>query len=384
MKYNRYYHSALVLTLSLILFYLPTIVFQVETSDEIWDWDLLGIITATLYSTSFLLNYFWLVPQLLRRKKKRRVSLFILINVVMILITMLSIPLWIESRHCPQPFPEWLPPDMPLGQLLMHYAGFSLRDGIMVVLAAALGYAIRMGREKENIINREYELEAEGRKIELQNLKAQLNPHFLFNSLNNIYALIGFAPERAQEALHTLSKMLRFMIYDASESVPLKKEAEFIGEFVELMRLRIGDACRLQYRISESFSGDARIAPLLYVTLAENAFKHSAFNGKDYYIEISLSSEPGKDSEGGWVVFKVENTYLEKQMEDMEENKSGGVGIANVRCQLGLLYPGQYIFEITASQGIYTASLAIETSALQKKNEKKIESGAESVDEKEI
>ncbi|MDE7442330.1 MAG: histidine kinase [Muribaculaceae bacterium] len=381
MSYNRYYHSAIVLTLSLILFYLPTIIFQVETSGEMWEWDFLGIIMATFYSTSFLLNYFWLVPQLLQGRK-RRVSLFILVNLAMVLITMLVIPLWIESHHCPLHSPGRTTPDMTLGQMLMHYAGFSLRDGIMVVLAAALGYAIRIGREKESIITREFELEAEERKIELQNLKAQLNPHFLFNSLNNIYALIGFAPERAQEALHTLSKMLRFMIYDASESVPLKKEAEFIGEFVELMRLRKGEPCRMRYHFSESLPGSARISPLLYVTLAENAFKHSASNGRDYYIDITFSTKSGKNSDREWVVFKVENTYSEKEKEDIDGKRAGGVGIANVRRQLGLLYPGQYIFEITASPGVYTALLAIETSALQKKNEKKMELDCDSVDEK--
>lgn len=360
-KNHRIFYSTLVLSLSLVLFYLPTILFQVENSGGLWDWDFLGVLKATLYSSTFLLNYFWLVPMLMKRRNS--FPIYFLVNVGMVLVTMFAIPFWIESQHCPIHSPGRITAGMSLGQIIIHHAGFSLRDGIMVILAAALGYAIRVGREKEDIHNRELQLKAEERKTELQSLKAQLNPHFLFNSLNNIYALIGFAPERAQEALHTLSKMLRFMIYDSSESVPLEKEAAFIGEYVELMRLRMGEEYEVGYRHPDNLPTDLRIAPLLYITLVENAFKHSGrYEGK-YYVRLSLREESGR------IVFRVENTCAAGKKEQLE--KAGvGVGIANVRSQLNLLYPDRHEFEISAGIGVYAATLSIEIEALRDDREK--------------
>lgn len=97
----------------------------------------------------------------------------------------------------------------------------------------------------------ELELNAEKQKIEIRSLKAQLNPHFLFNTFNNIYALIGFAPDRAQQALHDLSNMLRFMIYDSAlPYVSVEKELHFISDYVELMRLRCSSSQRLGCNIN--------------------------------------------------------------------------------------------------------------------------------------
>ena len=230
MKNSRLFHTILVLVLSLVLFYLPTIIFQVENSEDIWDWDFLGILMATFYSLAFLLNYFVLVPLLFHRK--RTITLFIGVNFFLVLLTMFTIPLWIEFSDCPEHSSFHVEENVPLLKLLMHYAGFSLRDGIMVIFSAALAYAIRMGREKEYLEYQELQLQAEKRKVELQSLKVQLNPHFLFNSLNNIYALIGIAPDRARDALHSLSRMMRFLIYDSSNPVELSKEGRFIEEYV--------------------------------------------------------------------------------------------------------------------------------------------------------
>lgn len=144
----------------------------------------------------------------------------------------------------------------------MGYLRFVVRDGIMMVLSIALAYALRLAQDRENMRRKRLELEAEQRRIELKSLKAQLNPHFLFNSLNNIYALIAISPERAQKALHDLSGMLRFMIYDAANSfVPLQKEMQFISDYVELMKLRLSSGIRLDCAITTSGSEGLTIAP---------------------------------------------------------------------------------------------------------------------------
>ena len=368
MKYNRLLRTATIMILSIVLFYLPSILFQMEKDDDVWEWDFIGMIMATFYTAAFCVNYLWLVPSLLRRNIN--LPFFFLMNVCMVLATMIFIPFWLEF-HDDIPHPHGkIRENESLIRCIISYAGFSIRDGIMVVLAAALAFAIRFGREKDSIHTRELELNAERRQIELQSLKAQLNPHFLFNSLNNIYALIEFAPEKAQYALHTLSRMLRFMIYDASGLVSLEKEAKFIGEYVEMMRLRIGSACDLQYLLSDDLPQNVKIAPLLYVTLVENAFKHSASNGSDYYIHISLYSEILNRDEGKTdekLVFRVVNTYPENKngSEDgRDEGENIGIGLVNVKRQLNLLYPGSNRFEITESAGVYSATIILDVGAL--------------------
>ncbi len=369
MKPNRLFSTTTIIILSIVLFYLPTILFQVEKGDEIWDWDFLGILMATCYTAAFCVNYYWLVPTLLRRNN--RWPLYLVINLSMVITTMIIIPLWMKVMGLLSYPPRGLHDHPTFWQVIAHYAGFSVRDGIMVILAAALGFAIRFGKEKEYIHTRELELNAERRQIELQSLKAQLNPHFLFNSLNNIYALIGFAPERAQDALHTLSGMLRFMIYESSESVAMEREAKFIGEYVELMRLRMGESCDLSYTVSDNIPVNAKIAPLLYITLVENAFKHSSSNGRDYFIHISLFVDSLHKKRGGeQLVFKVENSYSEEDSIDQgkEKGREGehvGIGLTNVRQQLNLLYPGANSFEIKRAGGVYSAEITIQISALK-------------------
>lgn len=373
MKPNRLLSTATILTLSIVIFYLPSILFQMEHGDKVWEWDMLGMVMATFYTSAFCLNYFVLVPSLLRRTN--RLPLYLLVNLCMVALTMIFIPFWMKMHGgLPQPHIN-MNGEVSIWRYVAGYAGFSIRDGIMVILAAALGYAIRFGKEREHLHTRELELNAERRQIELQSLKAQLNPHFLFNSLNNIYALISFAPDRAQDSLHKLSRMLRFMIYDSSGSVEIEREANFIREYVELMRLRLGEACDLEYEILGDLPANARIAPLLYVTLVENAFKHSSSNGHDHYIHISLfqTLDENKKSRKDILVFKVENTFTEIEENENEDGDEGegadkghiGVGLANVGRQLNLLYPGSNSFDIAATGGVYSATISIDVAALK-------------------
>lgn len=369
MKKNRFFHTALVLVLSLVLFYLPTILFQVENSEEIWDWDFLGIIMATVYSLTFLLNFFILVPLLLRRKGT--ITLFFGVNLFLVLLTMFAIPFWIESSVCPTYSGYRMEQNMSLFKLLMHYAGFSLRDGIMVVFSAALGYAIRMGREKEYLEYQELQLQAEKRRVELQSLKVQLNPHFFFNSLNNIYALIGIAPDRARDALHSLSRMMRFLIYESSHPVELSKEGRFIEEYVELMKLRMPAVCSVKCEVSDKLPAELKVMPLLYVTLVENAFKHSSDNGAGFFIHIKMyftetSRDERKENE---LVFRVENSYSDGEGNRNSIDSQTGVGLTNVKRQLNLLYPKDFLFEIKKGSGRYSATIAIKEKALKRESE---------------
>lgn len=360
MRNNNILGTATVLILCLVVFYLPSILFQLEKDDDVWEWDLMGFVLATFYTVAFLINYFWLVPSYLL--KRSRFPVLLVANILMVVLTMIFIPLWIETHGGLPPIHSRHSTEPAFWRCIVRYAGNSIRDGIMVIMAAGLAYAVRIGKEKERMRERELAIGMERREIELQSLKAQLNPHFLFNSLNNIYALIEFAPDRAKEALHSLSNMLRYTIYDSSVYVEIGREARFISEYISLMRLRTGSECSIDYKISPQLPEDARIAPMLYLTLVENAFKHSAANGHDYFIHISLDWE--KNGQGADVlVFRVDNTFSERENHDEDDGKAG-VGLTNVKRQLNLLYPGAYRFDIRMSGGVCRASIEIEVAAM--------------------
>ncbi|MDE6008508.1 MAG: histidine kinase, partial [Muribaculaceae bacterium] len=175
--------GATVILSAFLLFYLPSMLALLARDSEPLDMTILSIVMATCYASIFCLNYFLFVPDLLFKKDRKAV--FFLTNLVIIIFICSLLPLWFES-HGGLPRPRHLR-DAPLSaaQWVMGYLRFMIRDGIMMVLSVALAYAFRLSKAREIMMRRVLELEAERRNIELMSLKAQLNPHFLFNSLNN-------------------------------------------------------------------------------------------------------------------------------------------------------------------------------------------------------
>lgn len=349
---NRWGGTATVVLLAFLLFYFPSVLALVNPSGEPHHGTMLSILMGTFYTLVFCLNYYWLVPSLLIRKE--RASLYYSVNILIIVGICSLLPLWFE-KHGGLPRPRHMR-DIELSRLEYFYGYFRfiIRDGIMMVLSAAMAYALRLSREREAVRRRELELNAEKREIELKNLKAQLNPHFLFNSLNNIYALIGFDPSRAKESLHDLSSMLRFMIYDVGNSfVPLSKEGQFIRDYTALMKLRLNSNISVECNISGVADVNIEVPPLLFLTLVENAFKHVAplDSGKGF-ISISIYYVDGE------VAACVENTF-DPATPSAPASHEHGIGIENIRRQLRLLYPGRHSLLLSHSANVFSASLRI-------------------------
>ena len=189
-----------------------------------------------------------------------------------------------------------------------------------------------------------------------------MNPHFLFNTLNNIYSLIAFSPERAQEAVHDLSRLLRYVLYDSSQpQVLLEKELDFIRNYVELMRIRLPEHVELKTEIAAT-KPDALIAPLLFISLIENAFKHGVSNSKPSFIDLDIHQK------GDMVVCHLKNSYFPK---DAEQDKSGsGIGIKNLRKRLELIYPNRHIFSYGVEGDNYYSMLELQISGEEPKSEK--------------
>ena len=180
------------------------------------------------------------------------------------------------------------------------------------------------------------QLEHAHTEAELQNLKSQLNPHFLFNTLNNIYSLIQIDAERAQQAVHDLSCMLRYVLYDSSQStVPLREEIRFLRDYIELMRLRLPRHVELEVALPEEPSS-APIAPLLFISLVENAFKHGVSNEQPSRIAIDIAESEGR------LVYRIRNTSFPKAGDS--DRSGSGIGLQNLSKRLEMIYPGRYNF----------------------------------------
>ncbi len=205
-------------------------------------------------------------------------------------------------------------------------------------------------KEKEAI-----ELEKEVLETELKFLKSQVNPHFLFNALNNIYSLSVVNSPQTSESVMQLSEILRYMVYDATEErVPLANELKYIENYVELKLLKDSRGMDVQMQLDQ-VSGTLLIAPLLFIPFVENAFKHSKIeNIKEGFVHITLNAE------GKQIDFQVNNSLPQNQF---TKDEVGGVGLENIRKRLDLLYPGDlHNLKITKSRDSFLVQLKMDLS----------------------
>lgn len=301
------------------------------------------VIVPLSFMLVFYVNYFLLVKQFLFSKHGWK---FFLSNVLLIVATIVLVHLLMHML----PPPEFHHPRQE--KELKEVIGFFFGNAILYGLVAGLSVAIKMTSGWYQVESERRELEKSRAEAELQNLKSQLNPHFLFNTLNNIYSLIAFSPERAQEAVHDLSRLLRYVLYESSQQlVLLEKELDFIRNYVELMRIRLPENVELKTEIS-SIRPEAEIAPLLFISLIENAFKHGVSNNKTSYIHLDIHQN------GDLVVCYLRNSYFPK---DAEQDKSGsGIGIRNLKKRLALLYPNRHIFSCGVDGDSYYCMLELQ------------------------
>jgi len=231
-------------------------------------------------------------------------------------------------------------------------------DLFSLILTIGFAVAVRMTRRFTE--NKAALKEAESARIsaELLNLRNQINPHFLLNTLNNIYALIAFNTDKAQESVQKLSTLLRYVLYDnKEESVLLTKEVEFLSNYIELMRIRLPNNVEVKSHFEVHKASTTRIAPLIFISLIENAFKHGVNPVEPSYIHIHIEDV----KEEGGVFVCIENSNYPK----LESDKSGnGIGLDQVRKRLELLYKDQYDWQIVSDGGKYKSELLIKTDKL--------------------
>jgi hypothetical protein len=298
------------------------------------------------YMLVFYLDYLLWVPRYLFTNRMRS---FIIGNAVTITVAALLL-------HLSQGMMTPPPPANGGPHIMAPHWVFYIRDLIVMIFVAGLSTAIRTSlrwrRTEEQLI----EAEQQKAEAELKNLKNQLNPHFLLNTLNNIYALIAFNSDKAQEAVQELSRLLRYMLYDNQDNfVPLEKEMDFIRNYVSLMRIRLSSQVNLTVRLEPDPGKELVITPLLFISLIENAFKHGISPTEPSFISIAITGH-----ENGEVRCEIMNSNYPKTPTD----KSGsGIGLQQVQRRLDLTYPGHYEWRHAVSDdgSRYTSVLTIQT-----------------------
>lgn len=230
----------------------------------------------------------------------------------------------------------------------------------LVVLILMLGMNLGVKLYFKNLEDQKEMRELESRSLgqQLAYLKYQINPHFYMNTLNNIHALVDIDPERAKETILILSKIMRYVLYEADKHlVPVGREVEFLVNYIHLMKLRYTDKVRITTDIPAEMP-DAEIPPLVFITFVENAFKHGVSYKQQSFVDIRLQFNDGR------IRFSCRNSkpvFSEERGERKEESekKSGGVGLANVKQRLDIIYDNNYTLDIQDNADTYEVLLLL-------------------------
>jgi len=192
------------------------------------------------------------------------------------------------------------------------------------------------------------DLENQRLTAELSFLRSQINPHFLFNSLNSIYSLAYQRSEATPEAILKLSEIMRYMLYECNDNkVELGKELQYLQNYIDLQRIRLGNRAFVDFEVN-GLINNQQIVPLLLISFIENAFKHGVANNPDTPIFIRMDVKPDH------LNFKIVN-----KKHSFNKDDAGGIGLNNVKRRLDILYPGKYVLNIINEADSYNCELSL-------------------------
>ena len=283
----------------------------------------------------FYIDYLWLTPRYFVTGHRTQ---FFVINTFIVIVLGIALHLWMSLSHDMLGHNHREPP-------LILTIAFVIRDIVNLVIAAAIATLLHLALQ--------WQTAEEARKeAELSNLRSQINPHFLLNTLNNIYALTAINTQKAQEAIQDLSKMLRHILYDYQRSeIELRDEVEFLKNYIRLMKLRQGPSVE----VNTSFhitNEQQKVAPMIFISLVENAFKHGVKPAVPCIINITIQANDRQ------IVCDIVNSNHPKTSTD----RSGhGVGLELVRRRLELAYKGRYEWThgVNDNQKMYHSTITI-------------------------
>ena len=229
---------------------------------------------------------------------------------------------------------------------IKFFTSLALNTMIMIGFSLLIRIALYWSEDQ----HKRTELKLEEHRLELELLKAEINPHFFFNTLNNIYSLVYKKSNDAPAAVMKLSEIMRYMIYDSkAEMVPLEKEVEQLNNYIELERLRIKDDDFIHFETKGNFESHT-VPPMLFLSFAENAFKHGKRKVLNPGIRIVIAAEDGL------IKYSVTNYILK---EPHNNHLGDGIGMENTRRRLELLYPKCHKLDIRSDRDKYNVRLTL-------------------------
>lgn len=333
-----------------MIYYFQPITWNIAVPYQLWIKQsiILGALVVVFYLNSFIL-----VPRFLL---KNRTSIYLLaITGLTIIIALLNVYAdeWLNIHQLMDiAFHKKGPPKHPDGR--DH--GWDFYMIAIIALVLGVSTSITAIQKWQNDKQLHQEMEQDKISSELSFLKAQINPHFFFNTLNNIYALTSINVDTSRKAIHQLSRMMRYVLYDTQNSTTqLSQEIAFIKDYISLMQLRLTDVVKINFTSPAALS-DTAIAPMLFLPFVENAFKHGVSATSPSHIDISV------EQRNNWLELKVVNTVIKEQSNNLEEGS--GIGLNNTKRRLDLLYPNKHTLVIheNTNENIYLVHLTLDLS----------------------
>ena len=314
------------------------------------------ILTAVILVSIFYLNYYLLIPRFLSNRKFKEYAGTV--------IVVLTIVYCLSTLNQPKP-PEFKKESRPplTQENSMAFDGVKparkhrfFDFGILILSTISIAVSTSIYGTKEWFVNENQLKEIENQKLsaELSFLKAQINPHFFFNTLNGIYALARKKSDQTPEIILKLSELMRYIIYEADTvKVLLSREVAHIENYIELQRIRLNDMFNVSFNVKGN-AGLKQIEPLLFSVFLENAFKH----GIDYTQpgEILINLEIRDDE----LIFFIQNPIAKRVPKST--NGNNGVGLKNIKKRLNLVYPRRHELTITTNENKYTVELKLSLS----------------------
>lgn len=303
------------------------------------DFSLLSIDFAVIKMMIFFVNYLWLYPKLFRKKQYLKWAICILLLLLFGLALRYTVeeiiyPAYLGFRNYHE------------GTTLIYYA----KDGFFflspwIIFSTVFGLVEDWTKMK----NDKQALEQQNTQAELALLKSQLNPHFLFNTLNSIYSLAYQKSDKAPDAILKLSEVMRYMLYDSEDKVVLlEKELQYLHSFVDLQKARFKENIYVDLLVEGRVTNQL-IMPVLLIAFVENAFKHGVLSDPSDPVLIHVIVE------GNHLQLNVQNR-INHQLKD----QTGGIGLPNIRRRLELLYPGRHTLNIKENDTHYICELSLQ------------------------
>lgn len=379
--------TAIYLIIWLVIFIIPVLV----TTSNTGRFDkqvIIGWVRMTPFVAIFIINTVWLIPEFLfKGKTGTYLILVVVLSLLFVLVWDYVFPMLqelIKDNQQPQfdlqrprfdgqrpPLPNqrphidrpWPPPDQQQliprerltgpNQRIPEYVVRILRIFNQVIIAwlvVGFNVAIKVTNKWFKDEQKKRELEKEHLKSELAFLQNQVSPHFFMNTLNNIHAQIDIDTKDAQGSIVTLSKMMRYLLYESDRGdTTLKKEIEFLKSYVELMKLRVHEEVNIDLKITV-VDEDIKLQPFLFISFIENAFKHGISYNEKSFIKIELKQNIK------FIEFSCINSF---SVQNKITNPYSGVGLENIKKRLNLLYNNEYQLIIDEFDSEFKVSLKI-------------------------